>query len=467
MGKMTGFRFPSQLRGRIGAALTGAVTAVAIAVSAAPARAETLADAMVWAYNSSGLLEQNRALLRATDEDVAQAVAALRPVINYVAGVNYDSDFDLWTKSISLTAEMTLYDFGRSQLAVDAAKETVLATRERLVGVEQNVLANAVAAYLDVRETRAVVGLRNSNVRLITQELRAARDRFEVGEVTRTDVSLAEARLASANAALAAAQGDLNVARESYKAATGRYPGDLANPPRPPQTAGSLEEAKAIARRNHPDILAAQREVTVADLNVERTLRVKFPTLGASASIGANDQRDGTSENFGLSVRGPIYQGGAIRSLERQAAAQRDASRAALLVAVQAVERAVGNAWAQVQVTNASLDATQRQVRAAREAFEGVQEEATLGARTTLDVLDAEQELLDAQVSAISAEIGRYRAVYNLLASMGLLTAEHLGLGVPRYDPSAYYNAVKSAPLTGVSPQGQKLDRVLESLGRK
>lgn len=450
-----------------------ATLTIALAIAgliAAPAvQAETLSDAMASAYKHSGLLDQNRAVLRAADEDVAQAVAALRPVLNYAGSSTYNFDAKGWTSSLSLTSSITLYDFGASQLGIDAAKESVLGARKLLVGVEQNVLLNAVTAYFDVRETQAVVGLRASNVRLITQELRAARDRFEVGEVTRTDVSLAEARLAGARSSEAAAKGNLAVARESYKAATGHYPGKLSAPPRPPQTAKSAEGARSVARKRHPNILSSQHDVTVAELNILRARAGTRPKLQANASVGAGRNIGGvnsTTETFGLSISGPIYQGGALKSLERQAGARRDAARAALLINVQTVERNVGNAWAQLQVANASLDASSRQVRASRDAFAGVREEAKLGARTTLDLLDAEQELLDAQVSAISAEIGRYRAVYSVLSSMGLLTASHLGLGVPQYDPSAYYNAVKSAPLHGVSPQGEKLDRVLKSLGR-
>ena len=448
----------------------GAMLALGVAFAPVISHAETLSDAMVLAYKNSGLLAQNRALLRAADENVAQSVAALRPVVSYLAGTTHNFDTATWSSSLTLSADLTLYDFGRSQLAVDVAKESVLAMRDRLIGYEQTVLNNTVAAYLGVRSAQAVVGLRASNVRLITQELRAARDRFEVGEVTRTDVSLVEAQLAAARAAAAQAQGDLNVARESYKAATGQYPGNLAAPPSPPKTANSLEGARAIARKRHPNILAAQRDVTGAELSIQRSKAAVYPSLSASASVRMVDPvapgAQSTTETFGLNLSGPIYQGGALKSLQRQAAAQRDASRAALLQAVQAVEQGVGNAWSQVSVSNASLQATQQQVCAAREAFEGVRQEANLGARTTLDVLDAEQDLLDAQVSAISAEIGRYQAVYSLLSSMGLLTTEHLNLGVPRYDPTGYYNAVKNAPLVDVSPQGAKLDRVLQSIGK-
>ena len=217
------------------ARLAGAAGAALLALGPLPAAAETLTDALISAYRTSGLLEQNRALLRAADEDVAQAITALYPVLNWQAQSGYSEPaVDTLTASLSLTAQMTLWDGGANRLAIDAAKENVLAVREGLVVAEQQVLFDAVSAYLTVLNARGIVSLRESNVRLIGSELSAARDRFEVGEITRTDVSLAEARLALARSQLASAEGDLAVAREEYKRAVGRYPGDLEQPADPP-----------------------------------------------------------------------------------------------------------------------------------------------------------------------------------------------------------------------------------------
>lgn len=442
-----------------------ASTVLAFGLGAVPAWAETLADAMAGAYKASGLLEQNRALLRATDEGVAQAVAGLRPILNYSAGSRYGNDTDAWTNSVNLTASMTLFDFGAGRLAVDAAKETVLASRDRLVGVEQLVLLETVNTYFDVIESQAIVGLRQANVRLITQELRAARDRFEVGEVTRTDVSLAEAQLAAARANEQVAIGDLAAAREAYKATVGHYPEDLARPRTLPATAASVEAARSVALDQHPDIKAAKRDITVAELNTARARAAMRPSLKADATV--NLHSDNPTDSVSIGIGGPLYQGGNLRSLERQAVARVDAAKGALISTVRGVDQNVGSAWASATVTAASVEATAQQVRAARDAFKGVQEEAKLGARTTLDVLDAEQDLLDAQVAAIQADLGRYRAAYTVLATMGLLTVEHLGLDVPRYDPAAYYDAVRSAPLGKPSVQGEKLDRVMKSLGKE
>jgi outer membrane protein len=433
-------------------------------ISSPGAQAESLTDALIAAYRNSNLLEQNRAVLRAADEDAASALASLRPAVNFVASFNMrNNPPPTLSGSIGLNADLTIIDFGRGQMALDAAKETVLATRQALVGVEQRVLFSAVAAFLEVRSAIDTVGLRESNVRLITQELRAARDRFEVGEITRTDVAIAEARLAAARSNLAAAQGDLAVAREAYKAATGAYPGVLRAPPPPPRLPGSLDEAQSIARATHPAIRQRQHEVVAADLNVSRAGAVRHGSVGASAGIQVDDNTN-TSANVRLSFSRPIYQGGALSSAHRRAIAQRDATRAGLHQTVAEVLQEVGRAWSDLAVARARIEASGLQIEAAQTAYDGVSQEAALGARTTLDVLNAEQELLDARAARISAEVGQYVAVYALLSSMGLLTVDHLNLGIPTYDPAAYYNAVRDAPLT--SPRGERLDRVLRSIGR-
>jgi outer membrane protein len=443
--------------------------AALIAVAAgAPSGAETLGDALVSAYKTSNLLDQNRALLRAADEDVAISVSSLRPVLNYAVSATqtFGTRVDALSGVLSLSADILLWNAGRSQLSIDLAKESVLALREALVNVEQNVLYNGVAAYMNVIRASEFVALRDNNLRLITQELRAATDRFELGEVTRTDVSLAEARLALSRANLAAAQGDYNAAREQFKAVTGHYPGRLAAAPAAPRTATSLEEARAIALRTHPSIRQAQRQVTISELAMEIALTAMKPTISAGARVGLADTGN-TSGQLTLQMTGPIYSGGKLSAQYRKAVAQRDAARAALLQQGVIVGQNVAVAWAQIAVAAAQLQASEQQIRASTVAFRGVREEATLGARTTLDVLNAEQDLLDAQANRISAYTTYYTATYALLREMGLLTVDHLKLGIVTYDPAGYYNAVKDAPVRKVSPQGQKLDRVMKSLGKK
>jgi len=458
------------------AAVLALLTWAPVQVSAA----ETLRDALVGAYNHSGLLDQNRALLRAADEDVAQAAAALKPIINWSANATRNNsnsnssrssrvNFSNFGTSVtaSLQAQLLLWDAGRSKLGIEAAKETVLATRQQLIAVEQQIMLRAVTAYFNVRRQSENVVQFQNNMRLVAQELRAAEDRFEVGEVTRTDVAQAQSRLAQSRGDLASAQGALVQAQEEYANVVGRKPGALAAPGRLPKLEPSIKRAKDIAVRNHPSLKQVQHQVAAAEIRVEQASRSANPTVNLTGSLSQSQTltTEIYSENasIGIDVSGPIYQGGALASATRTAIAQRDAQRGALHTARHDIRQGVGNAYAQFQVAQAQLETTEQQIRAARIAFQGVRDEASLGARTTLDVLDAEQALLDAETAKISALADRYIAAYEVLSSMGSLTATGLKLGIQQYDPNAYYQLVKDAPIA-TSAQGKKLDRVLKSL---
>lgn len=450
---------------------TTVAMAVVVGGLAQAAVSETLGDALVGAYNHSGLLDQNRALLRAADEDVASAAATLLPIINWSADLTRNFGSTTQFQSTSLTAAITgsiqLFDFGADANRIEAFKEVVLSTRANLTSIEQQVLLRAVTAFMNVRRAAETVALRQNNVRLLTEELRAANDRFDVGEVTRTDVALAEAAQAQARSNLAAAQGDLIQAQEEYRNAVGRKPGPLAPPPGLPAVETNAKRATAIAYRNHPDLAAVQRQVAASELRI----------LAAEADMKATVTLDGrltarenfSTDNFtrggsiGIQADGPIYRGGALSSAVRSAIATRDSQRANLHVVKHNVQQDVGNAIADLFAARAQLMASERQIAAARVAFDGVREEAKLGARTTLDVLDAEQELLDAQANRIAAQANQYIAAYALLAAKGLLTAERLHLPVTLYDPAAYYNLVKDG-VAKRSKRGQQLDRVLRAL---
>ncbi len=469
---------PSGAGRRMAPALRGALAALLLLGGTVAAQAETLADALASGYEESGLIDQNRALLRAADEDVARAVAALRPIISWTAtagrSFRYGETADIFgapgpieltvadTVSLGLTAALVLYDGGARRLAIEAQKEIVLATRQGLLSVEQQVLGRIVSAYTEVLRRSAFVGLRENNVRLITQELRAARERFDVGEITRTDVALAEAALAAAQSELAADQGALARAQAEFRAAVGRAPQALAPAPRAviPATAA---EARAIALRTHPALLQAQHEVAANEINIRSAEAGLRPTVQLQGQVALDQDRTETA-GISLQASGPVYQGGATAAAIRQSQARRDAARGNLLETARSIELDVANAYANLEVSRAGRDAFEEQVRAAQVAFEGVREEAQLGARTTLDVLDAEQDLLDARSNLVSTQIDETVATYQILAAMGLLTARNLGLAVQVYDPSAYYDLVDDAP-AALSQQGRALDRVLESIG--
>ena len=442
---------------------------VATLASASAVHAQSLSEALASAYNNSGLLEQNRALLRAADEGVAQSVAATLPVINWSVSATRTRITSPTTTTTNaanarISGSLILYDGGTGDLGVEAQKEIVLGTRQALRGIEQDILLRAVQAYTNVLSAREFLQLRESNVRLITQEFRAAQDRFEVGAVTRTDVSLAEARLASARSLLAAAQGDLAIAAEEFNVAIGRMPTSPRNV-NPAPVSQTLSQAKAFAVRNHPAILEAQHSVAAAELNIRRAEAATRPQITLDGFVSIDQDGNDTSQ-IGINMGGPIYQGGLIFSGYRQVLANRDAARSGLLLITQSVEQQVANSFAQLQVARATRQASDQQISAAQVAFDGVREEAQLGSRTTLDVLNAEQELLDARANKIAAQANEVVASYALLSAMGILTADHLNLAVQQYDPSAYYNMVKDSPIP-FSEQGQALQRVLEAIGQE
>lgn len=468
----------------IGRVTRGAVQGAALGamIWATPLKADTIADAMIGAYNHSGLLEQNRAILRAADEDVATAASALQPVVTWTATMqrqfarstsagtfggfsnNRGNSTDL---SVRVNASLLLYDWGASKASIEAAKQSVLATRQGLINIEQQVLLRAAFAHLNLRQAAEIVALRENNLRLLTQELRAARDRFEVGDVTRTDVALAEARLAQARSGLASAQGDRLKAIEEYRNVVGRKPGAVNFPRHIPKFEQNADRAKAIAVRQHPSMKQAQFQVAATEFSITASSASLAPTVTLNGTAGLserwNSEIDSSDVSVGVTVQGTLYNGGRLSSALRRSIANRDAARGNLHVVRHNVQQDVGVALADVLIARASLEASERQIRAARVAFRGVREEATVGTRTTLDVLDAEQELLDAEASRISAQTQQYSAAYAALAAMGMLTAEALQLPVQKYDPEEYYNLVKDgAP--AFSKQGKQLDKVLRAL---
>lgn len=438
------------------------------------ASAETLSDALIAAYRNSNLLEQNQAVLRAADEGVAQATAMLRPVLDYSlsmglgrtditgvasAGIGLD-------QSLALNASMMIHDFGRSDLGIKIAKENVLATRQSLANIEQDVLLSAVSAYISLGLQSQTLALRQSNTRLIAQELRAVTDRLEVGDATRTDVAQAESLYASAQASEQAVEGSVTLAREAYQARIGHAPSSITALPAAPALPASVEAAKAIALRSHPLILQANSLVKSAELQVEMAKANFAPMISGSASLSASfseGARESLSQNLGIAMTQTIYSGGLKASTLREAIAGAESARAAARETGIILSESVGRAWSSIEVAVANIQSTEKQIRAAQAAFDGVKEEADLGARTTLDVLDAEQNLLDARFAKLQAEAQLYEGSYQLLSTMGLLNVAHLNLGIATYDVEAYFDLVKKAPAH--SAQGAALERILASVG--
>ncbi len=448
--------------------LVSLLTSAAFALSMTPSWADTLTDALIKAYQLSPVLEASRAGLRAVDEGVAIARAARRATVNGTVegalGGNNRNDWDLNdTYSVGINAQLTVYDGGQTRFAVESARASVSAGRNDLRATEQNVLLDAVSAFMNVRRDTRFVDLARNNVRVLREQVRAARDRFEVGEVTRTDVSLAEAALAAAQSNLAFREGQLNASKSNYRAVVGVSPNNLQTPPALPNIPASLEAAQAIAMRENPSLIAARFDEISAEFDLKRARAAKGPsaTLSAGASRGLNTGTDGqdiTSAQISLQGNLPIYTGGRLPALQRQAAATLATRKAEVQNTARVVRQNTADAWSNLQVARATVVSDREQVRAAQVAFDGVQEEATLGARTTLDVLDTEQDLRDAQVQLVSSLRDEYVAAYSLLSAMGLLSVEYLGLGIPTYDPDINYQQVQNAPISTV--RGRTLDRI-------
>ncbi|MDG1210234.1 MAG: TolC family outer membrane protein, partial [Paracoccaceae bacterium] len=350
-----------------------------VALLSVPANAETLAEAFAAAYASNPVLSTARANLRATDETVSIARSGMRPQVSAtVTGSVTDTSINgtpsgqtSETGSASLNASQILYDGGRTYNNTEGAIADVNAARSRLTSTEQNVLLAVVTSFSDVRRDQQFVSLANSNIRLITEQLRAARDRFDVGEVTRTDVSQAEARLAQAQADLAAREGALARSIQSYRRVVGQLPGDLASPPPLPPLPGGLQDAVQLAMDSHPEILAARFDEESARSDIASAQGALLPTVTLSGSLtysegGPNISNGQTSASIQAQVNVPLYQGGAGYAGIRQTQALQGAAMSAIHDVTRQIRETVENAWSDLTVARSSIRAGRQQVRAAQ-----------------------------------------------------------------------------------------------------
>jgi outer membrane protein len=431
------------------------------ALMASAASADTLREALVSAYNSNPTLTTQRETLRATDATVAIAKAAGRPQVSATVGVNRtitQSGVLVSTGkgpnlSVGVDVSYPLFNGGSVRNSVRAAETRVEAGRATLAAVEGDVFTQAVAAYMDVIRDRSVVELNQNNVRVLETNLQATRDRFEIGDLTRTDVAQSEARLQLGRSQLAGAQGQLIASEATYRQVIGHPPGQLAPPPPLPPLPTTSDEAVKIALANNPDLVATARQAIASgyDVNVARASRLPTLSVVGSETYVNNLAHNGPSgfpntgaeTSVGLSARVPIFQGGLPAARIRQAQAQQG----------QALETVVGTERAVVQTARAAFanyESSQRQIQAQtvavqanQLALEGARAEQSVGTRTVLDVLNAEQELLNSQVSLVTAKRDAYVAGFQLLNAMGQAEAQDLGLdGGPLYDPLGNYRRV-------------------------
>jgi outer membrane protein len=427
---------------------------------AGTASADTLREALVATYANNPTLTAQREVLRATDATVAIARAAGRPQVSGTAGLNRDLTrsgvLDVGGKgpdlSLGLDLSYPLFNGGSVRNQVRAAETRVEAGRATLRAVEGDIFTEAVAAYMDVIRDRAIVELNQNQVRVLTTNLQATRDRFEIGDLTRTDVAQSEARLQIGRSNLATAEGRLLASEANYRRVIGKPPGPLAPPPPLPPLPASADEAVRIALANNPDLIAVNRQARAAGFDVRIARAGRLPTVSSVVSgtyvnaLGGAEgplPSTGTQTTAGLNARVPLYQGGLPSARIRQA----QALEGQLLEQVIGTERAVVSqtraAFATYQAAQRAIESNAVAVQANELALEGARAERNVGTRTVLDVLNAEQELLNAQVALVSARRDAYVAGFQLLNAMGQAEADDLGLdGGPLYDPLGNYRRV-------------------------
>jgi outer membrane protein len=422
------------------------------------ARSQTFDEALAISYETNPTLLAGRASLRSTDEGVPRARSGWRPTVSssfagtYItgdsesAGVSTSSNY--WSDSETITISQSLYAGNRTELDIDRAELQIQSTRASLFQTEQEVLLNGATAYVDVIRAKSVLGLQVTNLRRLEKQLEATRDRFRVGEVTRTDVAQAESRVARAKADLTQAEGDLVAARVVFEREIGQIPGKLSQPLSPPGLPTSREEAVEVAVRDNFQLIQAKFNEQVDIDTVDIVAGELLPSLNASASAGRSFDGSGSetetySASVTLSLTVPIYQGGAVSARIR--GAKENANRAR--ITVESTRRAIVDSAARFfenwQTTEARIGSLKAEVASAEIALEGVEQEATVGARTVLDVLDAEQELLGAQVRLVVAQRNSLVAAYQLLSTVGRMTASNLGLPVEIYDYDRHYRVTR------------------------
>jgi len=411
----------------------------------AQASRETLADAVDSAIANNPKLMAERKIREFADENLNQAQAQMGPQLNLSGsiGAEYTSvgrqvntttgsfpyDGEQQRARLGLEARQSLWSGGSLTAQRDQARSGVDAARAELIGAEQDLVLKVVTVFMDVRRAEREVEIRESNVSALGQQVKAARDRFEVGEVTRTDVAQAEARRAASEAELAAATSRRAKARADFEQIVGRPPVQLADPPAIPQLPGTLDEAIAIARANNPAILAAKARETQGERGVDVArgrLAPQFDLVGSAGFVSTQQDNTFNDTNVGLSAefRFPLFDSGLLQSRTRGAQLEADRSLYERMAIERQVTAQVTTAWHQVVATRGEIAASISRVAAAEVALEGAQQELAVGERITLDVLDQERELLEAQLGQVDAERAAYLASHDLLAAMGELKPE-------------------------------------------
>jgi len=443
---------------------------LALLSSGSLAYAETFQEALISVYNGNPRLQAERARVREVDENYIQARAqgrftanasgsfgttTARTTTTSIFGGGGDNFINGDPKSVQLQVIQPLYQGGRVKALKKQAKSAILAAREGLRNAEQSIFLSASNAYIDVIRDEETARIRRNNVMVLSRQQLAAKDRFDVGEGTRTDIAQAQSRQAAAESGLAQAEAQLQASRASYNRIIGHPPVDLQSVPQF-ELPRSLQVAIALARENNPQLLAAYFNEEAADSAISAAKAASRPTLSLNGTAGGTrDQVLGFAEADQLSLTAqlniPIFSGGLNKSRVRQAKHAKTRLAFESRDTELAVDQTVAQIWAQLDAARLSLRASHQQVTAAEVAFEGVDLEQKVGTRTTLDVLDAEQEVLNAKLSVVEAERNLNAATFQLLTTVGVFDVEGIRLPVETYDPAQNFEAVKYQGMTAIT----------------
>jgi outer membrane protein len=448
--------------------ITASVPPSSVAQPSQPGVPHTLAEALAATYANQPALQAERAKLRATDEAVPQALAGWRPTVILSGNGGYGDGKSVIAASggpgrslvttrtqrdvgvAQATVTQPIYTGGKQQASINRAKNQVMAERATLINQEQTSFTNVINAYVGVIQAQQLLALNINNEQVLAKQLQATNDRFRVGEITRTDVAQAEAALANATAQRQQAEGNLQTARGTYQQVVGYLPpGDLVEPQPLALPAKTEQDATVLASNNNPQVVAALFNDAAAKDNVDIQLAQLLPQVSLQGQMFEQSQsasRFGETNGYqivaALSV--PIYQGGTEYSQVRQAKQVAQQSNKQVADARRTVVQNTVQAWETLAAQKASADSTRQAIRANEIALEGVEREAIVGSRTTLDVLNAQQALLSSRVTLVQNLAQVVIASYAVASSIGRLTARDLHLPVPLYDETAYYNAVKN-----------------------
>ncbi|OKO73830.1 TolC family outer membrane protein [Bradyrhizobium sp. AS23.2] len=454
---------------------TGAAVSVLLLALAGPtpALADTIEAALVRAYQNNPQLNAQRAQVRSTDENVPQALSGYRPKVALTASAGFQYQDtqplqkgppihgDLQPNSASLTINQTLYNGNQTANRTRAAESQVSGSREALRSLDQSVLLNGATIYMDYLRDAATLEVQRSNVRVLEQTLKQTRDRFNVGEVTRTDVAQSEAQLAAGKTQALQAEANLTTTRANFRRIIGNEPTNLA-PGSPvdrffPATLASAVELGLV---ENPNVTAAMFGIDVNYLQVKVAEGALLPTVSVQAGVTQAYQQQltifrQTTASAIATASVPIYQGGAEYSLIRQSKENLAQQRLNLETTRDQARATVVQWWGNLQAGKAQVQSAQAQVTASEIALNGVREEAKAGQRTTLDVLNAQQALVNARVALVTAQHDRVVASYNVLAAVGRLSPQVLGLATTIYDPSVHYQQVRDSWAGVRTPDGR------------